>query len=125
ELGGRRVNLKRITMPLLNIYGKFDHLVPPEACERLTRAVGSEDTEDLCLNTGHIGIYVSARYQAEFAPKIAAWLKAREDGGKKAVESISATPHRVSRRKKSSPEEKTPFAAASKASPRHPSQKRA
>jgi len=85
ELGGHRVDLKRITMPLLNIYGKFDHLVPPEACERLTRAVGSEDTEDICLNTGHIGIYVSGKYQAEFAPKIAAWLKAREDHGEKTV----------------------------------------
>ncbi|WP_373497817.1 alpha/beta fold hydrolase, partial [Desulfococcus sp.] len=84
ELGGRRVDLKKITMPLLNIYGKFDHLVPPAACERLTAAVGSEDTEDLCLNTGHIGIYVSSRYQAEFAPKIAGWLKARE-GDRKAA----------------------------------------
>ncbi|HSO18643.1 MAG TPA: alpha/beta fold hydrolase, partial [Desulfosarcina sp.] len=78
EVGGRRVDLKRITMPLLNIYGRFDHLVPPEACERLTRHVGSADTEDLCLDTGHIGIYVSSKCQREFAPKIAAWLKARD-----------------------------------------------
>lgn len=85
ELGGRRVDLKKITMPLLNIYGKFDHLVPPEACELLTRVVGSEDTEDLCLNTGHIGIYVSSKYQAEFAPKIARWLKEREGDRKSAA----------------------------------------
>ena len=84
ELGGRRVDLKNITMPLLNIYGKFDHLVPPEACELLTREVGSEDTEDMCLNTGHIGIYVSSKYQAEFAPKIAGWLKEREGDRKPA-----------------------------------------
>lgn len=85
ELGGRRVDLKKITMPLLNIYGKFDHLVPPEACELLTRAVGSTDTEDICLNTGHIGIYVSSKYQAEFAPKIARWLKEREGDRKPAA----------------------------------------
>ena len=65
-------------MPLLNIYGKFDHLVPPEACEPLTRHVGSTDTEDVCLDTGHIGIYVSSKCQKEFAPKIAAWLKDRD-----------------------------------------------
>ena len=35
KLGGRRVNLRKITMPLLNIYGGTDHLVPPEACESL------------------------------------------------------------------------------------------
>ncbi len=77
-VGGKRVDLKKLTMPLLNIYGKFDHLVPPEACELLTSRVGSKDTEDVCLKTGHIGIYVSSKCQLEFAPKIAKWLKKRE-----------------------------------------------
>jgi polyhydroxyalkanoate synthase len=80
EVGGRRVDLKNITMPLLNFYGKFDHLVPPAACELLTSKVGSRDTEDVCLDTGHIGIYVSSKCQKEFAPKIAAWLMDRDTG---------------------------------------------
>jgi polyhydroxyalkanoate synthase len=78
EVGGKRIDLKKITMPVLNIYGKFDHLVPPEACEPLIRYVGSTDTENLRLDTGHIGIYVSSKCQKEFAPKIAAWLKERD-----------------------------------------------
>jgi polyhydroxyalkanoate synthase len=78
EVGGQRVDLNRVTMPVLNFYGKFDHLVPPEACNRLTKTVGSRDTEDVCLDTGHIGIYVSSKCQREFAPKIAAWLKERD-----------------------------------------------
>lgn len=78
SVGGRTVDLRNITIPLLNIYGKYDHLVPPEACERLTSAVGSGDTEDVCLETGHIGIYVSSRFQKAFAPKIAQWLKERD-----------------------------------------------
>jgi polyhydroxyalkanoate synthase len=78
ELGGRRVDLKKITMPLLNFYGQYDHLVPPAACELLTSKVGSKDTQDICLQTGHIGIYVSSKFQKEFAPKIAGWLKERE-----------------------------------------------
>lgn len=77
-VGGKKVDLKKVTMPLLNIYGKFDHLVPPEACEQLTGAVGSKDTEDLCLKTGHVGIYVSSRCQREFTPKITEWLKERD-----------------------------------------------
>jgi polyhydroxyalkanoate synthase subunit PhaC len=79
EVGGRRVDLKRIKMPLLNFYGKYDHLVPPGACELLTSKVGSRDTEDVCLDTGHIGIYVSSKCQREFAPKIAMWLKERDE----------------------------------------------
>jgi polyhydroxyalkanoate synthase len=84
EVGGKRVDLKKITMPLLNIYGKYDHLVPPEACDQLTKNVGSKDTEDLCLDTGHVGIYVSSKCQEVFAPKIGAWLKERDETTKKA-----------------------------------------
>ena len=78
ELGGKRVDLKKITMPVLNFYGMYDHLVPPAACEQLTRHVGSRDTEDIKLDTGHIGIYVSSKCQREFAPKIAKWLMERD-----------------------------------------------
>jgi polyhydroxyalkanoate synthase subunit PhaC len=78
ELGGRRVDLAQVTMPVLNIYGRFDHLVPPEACELLTSRVGTKDTQDICLETGHIGIYVSSRTQKELTPRIVSWLKERD-----------------------------------------------
>jgi polyhydroxyalkanoate synthase len=83
EVGGQRVDLKKITMPLLNFYGKYDHLVPPEACEMIISKVGSKDAENVCLDTGHIGIYVSSKCQEAFAPKIARWLKHRETEKKK------------------------------------------
>ena len=83
EIGGQRVNLKKITMPLLNYYGKYDHLVPPEACQSFPSKVGSKDTTNICLDTGHIGIYVSSKCQKEFVPKIAQWLKERAVGDKK------------------------------------------
>jgi polyhydroxyalkanoate synthase len=91
EVGGKRVDLKKITMPLLNYYGKYDHLVPPEACELLTSRVGSKDVEDICLDTGHIGIYVSSKCQKEFAPRIARWLKERDEDKKK-QKTKTATP---------------------------------
>jgi polyhydroxyalkanoate synthase len=78
EVGGHRVNLRKVTMPLLNIYGQYDHLVPPEACEVLTKAVGSRDSQDFCLESGHTGIYVSARFQKEMVPKVATWLLKRD-----------------------------------------------
>jgi polyhydroxyalkanoate synthase len=78
-IGGRKVDLKNITMPVLNIYGKYDHLVPPAACDQLTGKIGSTDKEDLCLDTGHIGIYVSSKTQREFGPKIIRWLTERDE----------------------------------------------
>jgi polyhydroxyalkanoate synthase len=78
EIGGQPVDLKRISMPVLNMYALHDHLVPPAACERITGEVGSADTENFALNTGHIGIYVSSKSQKEFVPKICSWLKERD-----------------------------------------------
>jgi polyhydroxyalkanoate synthase len=78
KIGGKLIDLKKITMPMLNFYGQYDHLVPPEACNQITGQVGSKDTEDICLDTGHIGIYVSSKTQREFAPKIVSWLKERD-----------------------------------------------
>jgi len=91
-LNGKRVDLKNLTMPLLNFYGEYDHLVPPEACNQLTRAVGSRDVEDVRLETGHIGIYVSSKFQRMFAPKIVQWLKERDQ------EDIVAEPEKISER---------------------------
>ncbi|MBW2156049.1 MAG: class III poly(R)-hydroxyalkanoic acid synthase subunit PhaC [Deltaproteobacteria bacterium] len=98
EVGGKRVDLKKITMPLLNYYGKYDHLVPPEACELLTGKVGSKDTEDICLDTGHIGIYVSSKYQKEFVPRIARWLKERDEDKKKRGKKKATAKKRVAKK---------------------------
>jgi polyhydroxyalkanoate synthase len=87
-VGGRRVDLKKITMPLLNIYGRLDHLVPPGACNRLVGKVGSQDKQDVCIDTGHIGIYVSSKAQKEFAPRIIQWLKERDRQEKRIPKSI-------------------------------------
>lgn len=78
KVGGKRVDLRKITMPLMNIYGKKDHLVPPEASRPLTEAVGSTNVRELCLETGHIGIYVSAKCRNTFAPEIVSWLAENE-----------------------------------------------
>ncbi len=107
EVGGQRVDLNKLTMPLLNIYGKFDHLVPPEACEQLVNKVGSKDTEDICLNTGHIGIYVSSKYQEQFAPKIANWLLERDDIPKKRRVTKKKPPAKASIRTQKAPAKKT------------------
>ena len=81
EIGGKKVDLKKITIPVLNIYGKYDHLVPPAMCDQFIGKIGSQDKEDLCLDTGHIGIYVSSKTQREFGPKIIRWLMERDGNG--------------------------------------------
>ncbi|MDQ2696977.1 MAG: class III poly(R)-hydroxyalkanoic acid synthase subunit PhaC [Pseudomonadota bacterium] len=76
-IGSRRVDLKRLTMPVLNVYATKDHLVPPLASRALADHVGSSDYSELSFKGGHIGIYVSGRSQREVPPAIAGWLKER------------------------------------------------
>ena len=77
EIAGRPVDLTEVSMPVFNIYGTTDHLVPPDASIALGRKVGSKDYSEYPFKGGHIGIYVSGRAQREVPPAIAAWLKER------------------------------------------------
>jgi polyhydroxyalkanoate synthase len=74
DLGGRRVDLKRVTMPVLNIYGEQDHLVPPHCSRCVEDLVGSVDVTTMAFPLGHIGMYVSSRAQTDLAPTVADWL---------------------------------------------------
>ncbi len=73
-LGDRKIDLKNITMPLLNVYGTKDNLIPASASRPLTAAVGSKDKEEAVFNVGHAGIVASTTSQKEIAPKIANWI---------------------------------------------------
>lgn len=78
EVGGKKVNLKNLTCPLLNIYATEDHLVPPAATKPLNDLVGSTDKELYSFKGGHIGVFVGSRSQKELAPAVAEWLKKRD-----------------------------------------------
>jgi polyhydroxyalkanoate synthase len=78
ELGGRPVDLRKVDMPLLNIYAMQDHLVPPSASVPLEKLVGSRDYSTYASPGGHIGIYVSGSAQKEIPERVANWLRARD-----------------------------------------------
>jgi polyhydroxyalkanoate synthase len=78
EIAGRKVELRDLPLPILNLIGKRDHLVPPEASAALQRLVGdAADYTALELDLGHIGMYISARAQREVPAAIAGWLATR------------------------------------------------
>ena len=85
EIGGRKVDLKKIDMPVLNTFAEADHLVPPACSRHFTEMTSSKDTEVLAYPTGHIGMFTSSRSQTEYTPAIARWLADRSgppaDGG--------------------------------------------
>jgi polyhydroxyalkanoate synthase len=77
-VGDKKVNLKNLTMPLMNIYAVHDHLVPPSSTIPLNDYVGSKDKSIYKFEGGHIGVFVGGKSQKELSPAVTAWLKERD-----------------------------------------------
>ena len=78
ELSGRRVNLKSVTMPVLNVYALKDHIIPPPTSTALGKHVGTDDYTELPLPGGHVGVYVSSKSQGIVANAVYDWLIAHQ-----------------------------------------------
>ena len=75
EIAGQKVDLKKITQPVLNLYAERDNQVPNAATTPLEKLVGSKDYTAKGFPTGHIGMFVSGRSQKEVAPTVVDWVK--------------------------------------------------
>ena len=73
ELDGIRIDLDRIDMPVAQIIGEYDHLIPPESSQPFNEVIGSDDTTIFECATGHIGLSVSGRAHAELWPSVIDW----------------------------------------------------
>lgn len=77
-LGGRTVDLKRITMPVLNIYAEGDVVIPNSCSQGMQGKFGCDDYTELGVPGGHIGTFVGGKAQKILAPSIVEWLTARQ-----------------------------------------------
>ncbi len=76
-IGDKQVNLQNITMPVLNLYAKKDHLVPPKSSLALKEYITTQDYTEKGFPVGHIGMYVSGRVQKDLPPTIVEWMRVR------------------------------------------------
>lgn len=76
-LGGRAVDLSRLTMPVLNVFALEDHIVPPSCSRALAARVGTKDYSEIALPGGHVGVFVSGKSQGILGKGIFDWLRAR------------------------------------------------
>jgi poly[(R)-3-hydroxyalkanoate] polymerase subunit PhaC len=77
-INGRTVNLADITMPVLNVFAKDDHIIPPATSQALGVKVGSRDYTELPLPGGHVGVFVGGKSQGSLGSGIAKWLSERQ-----------------------------------------------
>ena len=78
ELNGRRVDLGNIRMPVLNVYAKDDHIIPPATSRAFQGPMlGTSDYTELALPGGHVGVFVGGKAQKLLGSGIADWLGKR------------------------------------------------
>ena len=78
EIGSETVDLEDIDIPVLNIFARDDHLVPPDSSKALAGCVSSKDYSEIEFPGGHIGIYVSSKSREMLPPAISQWLLERK-----------------------------------------------
>jgi len=78
ELSGRRVDLSKLTAPVLNVFALNDHIIPPTCSRALGAHVGTKDYSEIELPGGHVGLFVSSKSQGSLSRGISEWLSARD-----------------------------------------------
>jgi polyhydroxyalkanoate synthase len=73
ELDGEAVDVTNIDMPVLQVLGEYDHLIPPEASKPFNDVVGTDDVTTIEYPTGHIGLSVSSSSHRNVWPQVADW----------------------------------------------------
>ena len=77
DLGGRRVDLARITAPFLHVVAQHDHIVPTAASAPLIGMIGATDKEEVVLKGGHVSLVAGGNAVKRLWPKLNQWLGAR------------------------------------------------
>jgi polyhydroxyalkanoate synthase len=72
-LDGEHVDVDNVDMPVLQILGEYDHLIPPESSKPFNDVIASEDTEIIEYPTGHIGLSVSGSSHKHVWSRVAEW----------------------------------------------------
>jgi polyhydroxyalkanoate synthase subunit PhaC len=73
QLGGRKVDLRQVTMPAFYIYAPADHMIPPRTSRALDGKLGPSGYTELGLPGGDIDMFVSSESQ-----RIVDWLGERD-----------------------------------------------
>lgn len=77
EMNGKKVDLKNMNVPFLNVYATEDNIIPNESSKAVMDHIGSKDKQLYAFPGGHIGVFVGAKSQKELAPSVAKWVMER------------------------------------------------
>lgn len=73
-LAGKPVRLADVTAPVLNVYARSDHIVPPASSRHLATALPRTRYTELAFDGGHIGLFASRAANERVPNAIIDWL---------------------------------------------------
>jgi len=76
-VGSEAVDLRSIKVPILDIVGTNDDLVPPSSSKSIMDAIGSADKKLIEFPTGHVGLCISQNAHERLWPEVGKWLSER------------------------------------------------
>jgi len=88
-LGDRHVDIDDVDMPILQVVGEYDHLIPTAASKPFNDVVGSDDVTTVEYSTGHIGLSVSSGSHEDVWPAVSDWYAANQNPGGDDVETVA------------------------------------
>lgn len=77
KVGKNTIDLKKISMPFLNLVGEKDDLVSPASSKSVMGLVSSTDKKMIEFPTGHVGLCVSQAAHEKLWPEVGRWLSQR------------------------------------------------
>ncbi|MFU8815461.1 MAG: PHA/PHB synthase family protein [Pseudomonadales bacterium] len=76
-VGGHKVDLANIQVPIMHTVAEHDHIVNYKASKPLLELVGSQDKEELVLKGGHVSLIAGPNAVRRMWPALARWLGER------------------------------------------------
>lgn len=78
KVGKKPVVLENLKMPVLNIVGTGDDLVPPDSSKHMMCKIPSTDKELIEFPTGHVGLCINNKAHKDLWPKVVDWINERD-----------------------------------------------
>ncbi len=72
-----KINLNRITIPVLSIMAEKDNLVSPMSSLAIDGYISSKEKEIFTHPGGHVSLCISQKAHKELWPKVANWIKSK------------------------------------------------
>lgn len=75
EICGEKIDLEKISCPVINIYAEQDHIIPVSCSKALGKFISKNNYDEIGFPGGHVGVFVSRKAQGVVAGGLINWME--------------------------------------------------